>query len=99
MTRQEQPVKSLLMPEQEYYETEKGKVVYPYGKKYSTAELGMFEKLKNLVNNLGKSLYKEASAIISRIRGLYIRSGNNNSDFESLIREVQNNQANEDTST
>lgn len=99
MARQEQPVKSLLMPEQEYYETEKGKVVYPYGKKYSTAELGMFEKLKNLVNNLGKSLYKKASAIISRIRGLYIRSGNNNSDFESLIREVQNNQANEGTST
>ncbi|MBW4501604.1 MAG: hypothetical protein KME57_19085 [Scytonema hyalinum WJT4-NPBG1] len=98
MARQEQPVKSLLMPEQEYYETEKGKVVYPYGSKYHTAELGMFEKLKNLVNNLGKGLYKDINTITTRIRALFSRGGNNNSDFESLIREVQNNQTNEATS-
>ncbi|MEC4813376.1 MAG: hypothetical protein SAK29_08910 [Scytonema sp. PMC 1069.18] len=92
MARQDKPLQSLLMPEQEYYETEKGRVVYPYDKKYSTAELGMFEKLKNLVNNLGKWLYKDVNTIINRIQAIFIRGGNSNSDFEALIREVQQQQ-------
>jgi hypothetical protein len=95
MARQKDPLKSMLMPEQEYYETEKGKIVYPYADKYSTAELGMFEKLKNFVNNLGRWLYKDISGITNRIQSLFARGGNNNSDFESLMREVEINRANE----
>jgi hypothetical protein len=68
--------------------------VYPYESKYLTAELGMFEKLKNLAINLGKGLY---NTVTTRVRALFSRGGNNNSDFESLIREVQNNQANDAT--
>jgi len=91
MARQENPLKSMLMPEGEYYETEKGKVVYPRGHEYLTMELSMFEKLKNFVNNLGKWLAKDMSAIINQIQKLLSRGGNNNSDLESLMRAVQNN--------
>ena len=91
MARQENPLKSMLMPEGEYYETEKGKVVYPRGHEYLTMELSMFEKLKNFVNNLGKWLAKDMSAIINQIQKLLSRGGNNNSDLASLMREVQNN--------
>jgi hypothetical protein len=54
-------------------------------------ELSMFEKLKNFVNNLGKWLAKDMSAIINQIQKLLSRGGNNNSDLESLMRAVQNN--------
>jgi hypothetical protein len=54
-------------------------------------ELSMFEKLKNFVNNLGKCLAKDMSAIINQIQKLLSRGGNNNSDLESLMREVKNN--------
>lgn len=91
MARQENPLKSMLMPEGEYYETEKGKVVYTRGHEYLTMELSMFEKLKNFVNNLGKWLAKDMSAIINQIQKLLSRGGNNDSDLESLMREVQNN--------
>lgn len=95
MARQKDPLKSMLMPEQEYYETEKGKIVYRYQDKYSTAELGMFEKLKNFVNNLGGRLYKDISGVTNQIRSLFSRGGNNNSDFESLMRDVDRNLTNE----
>ncbi|BDA66012.1 hypothetical protein RIVM261_085790 [Rivularia sp. IAM M-261] len=95
MARQKDPLKSMLMPEQEYYETEKGKIVYPYANKYSTAELTMFEKLKNLVNNLGRWLYRDISGVTNKIRSIFARGGNNNSDFEALIREVEINRANQ----
>jgi len=98
MARQESPLKSMLMPEGEYYETEKGKVVYPHGYEYLTIELSMFEKLKNFFNNLGKWLAKDMSAIINQIQKLLIRGGNNNSDLESLMREVQNNRTSAITS-
>jgi hypothetical protein len=88
----------MLMPEGEYYETEKGKVVYPRGHEYLTMELSMFEKLKNFVNNLGKWLAKEMSAIINQIQKLLSRGGNNNSDLASLMREVQNNRTSAITS-
>lgn len=94
MARQESPLKSMFMPEEEYFETEKGKVVYPRGHEYLTVELGMFEKLKNFVNNLGRWLAKDMSSIINEIKKLFSR-GSNNSDFESLMREVQNNRMNE----
>ncbi|MBW4599429.1 MAG: hypothetical protein KME29_07400 [Calothrix sp. FI2-JRJ7] len=95
MARQKNPLKSMLMPEEEYYETEKGKIVYPYTDKYSTAELGMFEKLKNFVNNVGGRLYKDISGVTNQIRSLFSRGGNNNSDFESLMRDVDRNLTNE----
>ncbi|OUL23802.1 hypothetical protein [Nostoc sp. 106C] len=98
MARQVDPLKSMLMPEEEYYETEKGKVVYPYKDKYSTAELAMFEKLKNFVKNLSRWLAKDINAIASRIQSLFIR-GANTSEFDSLMRELQNNQINEATSS
>lgn len=43
------------------------------------------------VNNLGKWLAKDMSAIINQIQKLLSRGGNNDSDLESLMREVQNN--------
>ncbi|MBD2449278.1 hypothetical protein H6G76_19370 [Nostoc sp. FACHB-152] len=95
MARQEKPLKSMLMPEGEYYETEKGKVVYPRGNEYLTMELGMFEKLKNFINNLGRWLAKEMNSITNQIKKLLSRGGNNNSDLESLMRDVQNNTRNE----
>lgn len=98
MARQKDPLKSMLMPEQEYYETEKGKIVYKYGDKYSTAELGMFEKLKNFVNNLSGRLYKDISGVTNKIRSIFTRGGNNNSEFESLIRDVDRNLTNETAS-
>jgi hypothetical protein len=90
MARQENPIKSMLMPEGEYYETEKGKVVYCRGNEYLTIELSMFEKLKNLTNNFSNLMSKNLDSIINRIRDLLTRGGNNNSDFESLVREVEN---------
>jgi hypothetical protein len=93
MARQENPLKSMLMPEGEYYETEKGKVVYPRGNEYLTTELTTFEKLKNFVKNITGLLYKNVDSVINRIQGLLTRGGNNTSDFESLIREVENNRA------
>jgi hypothetical protein len=95
MARQDQPLKSMLMPEGEYYETEKGKVVYPRGNEYLTAELSMFEKLKNFGKNMTSPMYKNVDSVINRIRSLLARGGNNNSDLESLMREVQNNRASE----
>jgi hypothetical protein len=95
MARQENPLKSMFMPEEEYYETEKGKVVYLRGHEYLTIELGMFDKLKNFVNNLGRWLARDMSAIINQIQKLLSRSGNNTSDLESLMRDVQNNRTNE----
>ncbi len=85
------------MPEEEYYETEKGKIVYPYKNKYSTAELAKFEKIKNFVKNLSKWLYKDIGAIASKIQALFIRNAST-SEFDSLMRELQNNQIQEATS-
>lgn len=95
MARQKDPLKSIFMPEQEYYETEKGKIVYPYANKYFTAELTMFEKLKNFVNNLGRWLYRDINGVINKIKSLFARGGNNNGDFESLMREIEINRANQ----
>lgn len=86
--KQDKPLQSMLMPEEDYYETEKGKIVYPYRNKYLTAELTMFEKLKYFVNNLGKWLARDMSSIVNKIQGLFSRGGNNNGDFESLMREL-----------
>jgi hypothetical protein len=97
MARQVDPLKSMLMPEEEYYETEKGKIVYPYKDKYSTAELAMFEKIKNFVKNMSKWLYRDINAIASQIQGLFIRKAST-SEFDSLMRELQNNQIQEATS-
>ncbi|MEH2126304.1 hypothetical protein [Nostoc sp.] len=89
MAKQVQPLTSMLMPEQEYYETEKGKIVYPIVNKYSTVEVSIFEKLKNFVNNLGQFLSNSMSAIINKIRSLFAQSGNNTSGFDSLMRELE----------
>ncbi|WP_373527558.1 hypothetical protein [Nostoc sp.] len=87
--KQVQPLTSMLMPEQEYYETEKGKIVYPIVNKYSTVEINIFEKLKNFVNNLGRFFSNNMSAVINKIRSLFAQSGNNASDFDSLMRELE----------
>ncbi|MEH1896541.1 MAG: hypothetical protein V7K94_14805 [Nostoc sp.] len=89
MAKQVQPLTSMLMPEQEYYETEKGKVVYPIVNKYSTVEISIFEKLKNFVNNLGRFFSDNMSAIINKIQSLLAKGGNNTSGFDSLIRELE----------
>ncbi|WP_335139094.1 hypothetical protein [Nostoc sp.] len=94
MAKQVQPLKSMLMPEQEYYETEKGKIVYPIVNKYSTVEVAIFEKLKNFVNNLGRFLSSSMSTIINKIRSLFAQSGNNTSGFDSLMRELEHDKNN-----
>ena len=87
--KQDRPLKSMLMPEQEYYETEKGKVVYPYQNEYSTIELAVFEKIINFVKNLSSLLYRDIDSIIAKIRSLFTKGGNSN-DFDSLLRELEN---------
>jgi hypothetical protein len=94
MARQVDPLKSMLMPEEEYYETDKGKIVYPYKTKYSTAELSMFEKLKNFIKNMDRWLARDMDTIASRIQSLFIRNAST-SEFDSLLRELQQNQINE----
>lgn len=90
MAKQMQPLTSMLMPEQDYYETEKGKVVYPIVNKYSTIEMSIFEKLKNFVNNLGRFFSNNMSAIINKIQSLLSKGGNNASGFDSLMRDLEN---------
>ncbi|PHM08089.1 hypothetical protein [Nostoc sp. 'Peltigera malacea cyanobiont' DB3992] len=94
MAKQVQPLTSMLMPEQEYYETEKGKIVYPIVNKYSTVEVSIFEKLKNFVNNLGQFFSNSMSGIINKIRSLFAQSGNNTSGFDSLMRELEHDKNN-----
>ncbi|MEH2154060.1 hypothetical protein [Nostoc sp.] len=94
MAKQMQPLTSMLMPEQEYYETEKGKIVYPIVNKYSTVEVSIFEKLKNFVNNLGQFFSNSMSGIINKIRSLFAQSGNNTSGFDSLMRELEHDKNN-----
>jgi hypothetical protein len=95
--KQDRPLRSMLMPEQEYYETEKGKVVYPYQNKYSTVELAVFEKVINFVKNLNSSLYKNIDSMINKIRSLFTKGGKSN-DFDSLLRELENDNKNRVTS-
>ncbi|MFN6486770.1 MULTISPECIES: hypothetical protein [unclassified Nostoc] len=94
MAKQVQPLTSMLMPEQEYYQTEKGKIVYPIINKYSTVDVTIFEKLKNFVNNLGRFFSNSMSAIINKIRSLFSQSGNNTSGFDSLMRELEHDKNN-----
>ncbi|MEH2366345.1 MAG: hypothetical protein V7K75_07580 [Nostoc sp.] len=94
MAKQVQPLTSMLMPEQEYYQTEKGKIVYPIVNKYSTVEVTIFEKLKNFVNNLGQFFSNSMSGIINKIRSLFAQSGNNTSGFDSLMRELEHDKNN-----
>ncbi|MEH2105031.1 hypothetical protein [Nostoc sp.] len=94
MAKQVQPLTSMLMPEQEYYETEKGKIVYPIVNKYSTVEVSIFEKLKNFVNNLGQFFSNSMSGIINKIRSLFAQSGNNTSGLDSLMRELEHDKNN-----
>ncbi|MEH2206576.1 MAG: hypothetical protein V7K53_21285 [Nostoc sp.] len=94
MAKQVQPLTSMLMPEQEYYQTEKGKIVYPIVNKYSTVEVSIFEKLKNFVNNLGRFFSNSMSTIINKIRSLFAQSGNNTSGFDSLMRELEHDKNN-----
>ncbi|MBD2194741.1 MULTISPECIES: hypothetical protein [Calothrix] len=94
LARQTDPLKSMLMPEEEYFETEKGKVVYPYKDQYSTAELSMFEKLKNFIKNMGRWLANDMDDITAKIHGLLIRKAGA-SEFDALMQELQNNQINQ----
>ena len=88
------------MPEQDYYETEKGEIVYPYQNKYYTVELSLFEQVKNFVKNLSSVVYSNIiSTVISKIRALFSKGVNNSSDFDSLMREVENNKSNTAIST
>ncbi|WP_199316062.1 hypothetical protein [Tolypothrix sp. FACHB-123] len=94
LARQTDPLKSMLMPEEEYFETEKGKVVYPYRDKYSTAELSMFEKLKNFIKNMSRWLANDMDDITAKIHALFIRKAGA-SEFDALMQELQNNQINQ----
>jgi len=87
--RQTQPLKSMFMPEEEYYETEKGKIVYPIGKGYSTAPLSLFDKAKNFVKNLGNGLYRDTGKIINSIRSFFTSGARNDSGLDSLLGELK----------
>jgi hypothetical protein len=88
--RQTQPLKSMFMPEGEYYETGKGKVVYPYGKKYSTVKMTVFEKANNFIKNLSSSTYEDIGKIIKSITGYFTTAGRkDDSGLDSLLGEIQ----------
>lgn len=88
--RQTQPLKSMFMPEGEYYETGKGKVVYPYENKYSTVKMSVFEKANNFTKNLSSSTYEDISKIIKSITAYFTYSGRkDDSSLDSLLGEIQ----------
>jgi hypothetical protein len=91
MARQDTPNRTLFMPDNEYYETEKGKVVYPSMKEYFTIELSTFEKLRNSLKNISGLMYQNMDDLISRIQSLLAKGGNSSSELESLIEEMKNN--------
>ncbi|MBD2245319.1 hypothetical protein [Nostoc sp. FACHB-888] len=83
--KQKDPLKSMLMPEGEYYETEKGKVVYPVGVRYSTVQLSVFQKAQNFMKNLSGSLARQGSEIARSIKSFLTRGSRDDSGLDSLL--------------
>ena len=94
MVKQNQSLKSSLMPEQQYYETEAGKIVYPNQGKYSTAELKTFEKLTSFIEKISQQSHNELDKVIAQIKSLYARGGDNTSDFETLMQDIEKQRVN-----
>lgn len=92
-SKQKDPLKSMFMPEGEYYETEKGKVVYPVGNRYSTVKLSVFQKAQNFIKNLSGSLAREADKIINSIQSFLTRGTRNDSGLDMLLGEIKKKQA------
>jgi hypothetical protein len=88
--KQKNPLKSMFMPEGEYYETEKGRVVYPVRDRYSTVELSVFDKAKNFINNMSNRVAADATKVISSIRSFFIGGRRNDSGLDSILAEWQN---------
>ncbi|KAB8333811.1 hypothetical protein SD80_011100 [Scytonema tolypothrichoides VB-61278] len=91
--KQKDPLKSMLMPEGEYYETEKGKVVYPVGVRYSTVKLNVFQKAQNFMKNLSGSLAREANEIARSIQSFLTRGSRDDSGLDSLLGGLKKQQA------
>lgn len=81
-TKQKDPLKSSFMPEGEYYETEKGKVVYPVGVRYSTAKLSVFQKAQNYMKNLSGRLVSEAT---HSIQSFFTTGTRDDSGLDSIL--------------
>ena len=93
--RQKQSLKSSLIPEQQYYETESGKIIYPNQGKYLTGEIQTFEKLTSFIEDIGKNSPHELEKIIAQIRSLYAKGGDRNSDFETLMQDIEKKRVNQ----
>ncbi|MGB6300590.1 MAG: hypothetical protein WBF90_31065 [Rivularia sp. (in: cyanobacteria)] len=94
MVSQSQSLKSSLMPEQQYYKTDSGKIVYPNQGKYLTAELKTFEKLTSLIEDISKNSPRELDNIVVQIKSLYAKGGDINSDVETLIQDFEKKRVN-----
>ena len=95
MVREKQSLKSSLIPEQQYYETESGKIIYPNQGKYLTGELQTFEKLTKFIKEMSKTSPQDIGKIITQIRSLYAKGGDRNSDFETLMQDIEKKRVNQ----
>ncbi|MEM7717492.1 MAG: hypothetical protein AAF349_28780, partial [Cyanobacteria bacterium P01_A01_bin.68] len=93
--RQKQSLKSSLIPEQQYYETESGKIIYPNQGKYLTGEIQTFEKLTSFIEDIGKNSPHDLEKIIAQIKSLYAKGGDRNSDFETLMQDIEKKRVNQ----
>lgn len=95
MVREKQSLKSSLIPEQQYYETESGKIIYPNKGKYLIGELQTFEKLTKFIKEMSKTSPQDIGKIITQIRSLYAKGGDRNSDFETLMQDIEKKRVNQ----
>jgi hypothetical protein len=80
----------MFMPKGEYYETSKGKVVYPVGDKYFTVKMSVFEKANNFMKNLKDSTPEEMSKIVSSLTSYFTAVGRkDDSTLDSLLKEIE----------
>ena len=95
MVREKQSLKSSLIPEQQYYETESGKIIYPNQGKYLTGELQTFEKLTKFLEEMSKTSPQDIDKIVTQIKSLYAKGGDRNSDFETLMQDIEKKRVNQ----
>ena len=95
MVREKQSLKSSLIPEQQYYETESGKIIYPNQGKYLTGELQTFEKLTKFLEEMSKTSPQDIDKIVTQIKSLYAKGGDRNSDFEGLMQDIEKKRVNQ----
>ena len=95
MVKEKQSVKSSLMPEEHYFETQSGKIVYPNQGKYLTGELQTFEKLTKFLEEMSKTSPQDIDKIVTQIKSLYAKGGDRNSDFEGLMQDIEKKRVNQ----